>query len=144
MPYLFKSTFFVFASLFATLVFADQELDKIRDAVKNFDLVNKAQPPRILVYSKPSGFAHKSIPTGVKALRLLAEKTKAFRPEFTNKVEDFTSDNLKNFDGLIFSKIKCSIWWTLMGKLIEGLALLKIGLFVRTLSMYVMFVSLAF
>jgi len=102
-PYLYKSTLFVFASLFATLVFADQELDKIRDAVKNFDVVNKAQPPRILVYSKPSGFAHKSIPVGVKALRLLAEKTKAFRPEFTNKVEDFTSDNLKNFDGLIFN-----------------------------------------
>ena len=102
-PYLFKSTLFVFASLFATLVFADQELDKIREAVKNFDVVNKAQSPRILVYSKPSGFAHKSIPTGVKALRLLAEKTKAFRPEFTNKVEDFTSDNLKNFDGLIFN-----------------------------------------
>ena len=103
MSYPFKSSIFVFAAFFATLVFADQELENIRDAVKNFDVVNKAQPSRILVYSKPSGFAHKSIPTGVKALRLLAEKTRAFKPEFTNRVEDFTSDNLKNFDGLIFN-----------------------------------------
>jgi len=103
LSYPFKSILFVFASWFSTFAFADQELDKIRDAVKNFDVVNKAQPPRILVYSKPSGFAHKSIPTGVKALRLLAEKTKAFRPEFTNRAEDFTTDNLKNFDGLIFN-----------------------------------------
>jgi len=82
---------------------ADPEITNINKALKGFDEATLNKVPRILVYSKPSGFAHKSIPTGVKALRLLAEKTKAFSPEFTNKVEDFTSDNLKNFDGLIFN-----------------------------------------
>ncbi len=89
--------------LFGYLVYADQELEKIQNAVKNFEVVKSTPSPRILVYSNPSGFAHKSIPTGVKALRLLADKTKSFRAEFTNEVDDFTSDNLKNFDGLIFN-----------------------------------------
>ena len=82
---------------------ADPELTNIKRALKGFEEAALNKVPRILVYSKASGFAHKSIPTGVKALRALAEKTKAFRPEFTNRVEDFTSENLKNFDGLIFN-----------------------------------------
>ena len=94
---------FVFANHLICLANADQELLNIENALENFEVVETKEFPRILVYSKPSGFAHKSIPTGVKAVRLLAEKTKAFRPEFTNNVEDFTPDNLGKFDGLIFN-----------------------------------------
>ena len=40
---------------------------------------------------------------GLKALRALGEKTKLFKPEFTTRVEDFSTNNLSNFDGLIFN-----------------------------------------
>ena len=81
----------------------DPELKKIEKALQTFPTVKPKKVPQILVYSKASGFAHKSIPTGVKALRALALKTGAFNPKFSQSVEDFSAENLKNFDGLIFN-----------------------------------------
>jgi type 1 glutamine amidotransferase len=75
----------------------------IEKALQKVPTVKTKKVPQILVYSKASGFAHKSIPTGVKALRALALKTGAFRPKFSQSVEDFSAENLKNFDGLIFN-----------------------------------------
>jgi type 1 glutamine amidotransferase len=81
----------------------DTELKMIEKALQKVPTVKTKKVPQILVYSKASGFAHKSIPTGVKALRALALKTGAFRPKFSQSVEDFSAENLKNFDGLIFN-----------------------------------------
>lgn len=99
----------LFASLLPFLLFSlaladpDDELQKIETALSEFGIVNAPKVPKILVYSKSSGFAHKSIPTGVKALRAMAEKTKAFETEFSSSVEDFTSAKLRKFDGIIFN-----------------------------------------
>ena len=81
----------------------DTELKMIEKALQKVPTVKTKKVPQILVYSKASGFAHKSIPTGVKALRALAVKTGAFSPKFSQSVEDFSAENLKNFDGLIFN-----------------------------------------
>jgi uncharacterized protein len=81
----------------------DLELKKIEKALQTVPPVKSKKVPQILVYSKASGFAHKSIPTGVKALRALAQKTGAFNPKFSQSVEDFSAENLKKFDGLIFN-----------------------------------------
>ena len=81
----------------------DLELKKIEKALQTVAPVKSKKVPQILVYSKASGFAHKSIPTGVKALRALAQKTGAFNPKFSQSVEDFSVENLKKFDGLIFN-----------------------------------------
>ena len=43
------------------------------------------------------------INTGIKSLRALANKTKAFLPVFTNDVNDFTTENLQGYDGIIFN-----------------------------------------
>lgn len=95
----------LFAFLIASSCFAEpsDELERIEAALRGFPRQMASPPPKVLVYSHASGFAHKSIPTGVKALRALAQKTKAFEPQFTNAVEDFTKDNLRSFDGLIFN-----------------------------------------
>ena len=82
---------------------SDTEIKMIEKALQKVPTVKTKKVPQILVYSKASGFAHKSIPTGVKALRALALKTGAFRPKFSQSVEDFSAENLKNFDGLIFN-----------------------------------------
>jgi len=79
------------------------ELAKIEQALKEVRGVELSRVPKVLVYSQASGFAHKSIPTGIKALRELAKKTGAFDPEFSQSVEDFTSKNLNRFDGVIFN-----------------------------------------
>ena len=81
----------------------DLELKKIEKALQTVAPVKSKKVPQILVYSKASGFAHKSIPTGVKALRALAQKTGAFNLKFSQSVEDFSVENLKKFDGLIFN-----------------------------------------
>ncbi len=97
-------TFFLIIGLISS-AFANQdiELKNIESALIEFQEIKSESIPKVLVYSKASGFAHKSIPTGVKALRELAQKTKAFDPYFTNNVEDFTTDKLKPFAGLIFN-----------------------------------------
>ena len=97
-------TFFLIIGLISS-AFANQdiELKNIESALIEFQEIKSESIPKILIYSKASGFAHKSIPTGVKALRALALKTKAFDPYFTNNAEDFSADNLSNFDGLNFN-----------------------------------------
>jgi len=61
----------------------DEDLEKIQSALQGFDTFNSPKTPKLLVYSHPSGFAHKSIPTGIKALRELSKKTHAFAVDFS-------------------------------------------------------------
>ncbi len=84
-------------------IFADDELKQINSALSEFSVLQTKRTPQILVYSKASGFAHKSIPTGVKSIRSMAEKTKAFLPQFSSDVEDFAPEKLQSFDGIIFN-----------------------------------------
>ena len=84
-------------------VYADTELNRIQKALTGLNPINATSSAKVLVYSQASGFAHKSIPTGVKALRALAEKTKAFTPDFSSDVSDFSEENLKQYDGIIFN-----------------------------------------
>ncbi|MEK9772783.1 MAG: ThuA domain-containing protein [Opitutae bacterium] len=81
----------------------DDELQKIQTALSGFKPVQSSHNAKVLVYSKASGFAHKSIPTGVKALRALAQQTKAFTPHFSSDVRDFSKENLNQYDGIIFN-----------------------------------------
>ena len=81
----------------------DENLEKIQSALQGFEIFDTPKTPKLLVYSHPSGFAHKSIPTGIKALRELSKKTNAFEAEFSSSVEDFSVENLSNYDGIIFN-----------------------------------------
>ena len=87
----------------STWAVKDDNLEKIKTALLGFETVNSPKPPRVLVYSHPSGFAHKSIPTGIKALRELSQKTRAFTAEFSTSVEDFSNKNLQKYQGIIFN-----------------------------------------
>lgn len=62
-----------------------------------------AKTRQVLVYSKPSGFKHGSIPTGIKALRIMAEMTKAFEATFTLETKEFTKEGLSKYDMIIFN-----------------------------------------
>ena len=81
----------------------DDELLKIENAAPEKSSVKPKKTRKVLVYSHPSGFKHSSIPTGVKGLRVLAEKTQAFKATFTLETKEFTSEGLIKYDAIIFN-----------------------------------------
>jgi type 1 glutamine amidotransferase len=87
----------------ASFVFADDEEEKMREAMPSKPSAKPAKTRQVLVYSKPSGFKHGSIPTGIKALRIMAEMTKAFEATFTLETKEFTKEGLSKYDMIIFN-----------------------------------------
>jgi uncharacterized protein len=81
----------------------DKELAQINAALPSKPTVKPSKTHKILVYSKPSGFRHGSIPTGIKGLRAMAAKTKAFEATFTLETTEFTTEGLKKYDAIIFN-----------------------------------------
>ena len=59
------------------------------------------KPVKVLIYSKTSGFRHKNIPLGIKAIRELGKEI-GFSVDTTEKPEDFNSRNLKQYKAVIF------------------------------------------
>lgn len=80
---------------------ADQ-IGKVQAALPEKAPAKPAKERKILVVSRCEGFVHKSIPIGVKAMALLGEKTGAFSVEETQEMADFTAENLKRFDAVLF------------------------------------------
>ena len=89
--------------LLSPFVFGDDEERKIAEAMPEKPTVKPKKSHKILVYSKPSGFRHGSIPTGIKGLRIMAEKTQAFEAVFTLETTDFTKEGLAKYDMIIFN-----------------------------------------
>ena len=94
-----------FSYSYGLIAKTDEELVKIENAALLKSSVQPKKTRKVLVYSKPSGFKHNSIPTGVKGLRILAEKTNAFIPTFTLDTSEFTVTGLEKYDAIIFNKI---------------------------------------
>ena len=101
----FLSTFLSLLYLVPIGVFSqnDEELKKIEAAAPKKASFKSKKTHKVLIYSKPSGFKHSSIPTGIKGLRVLAEKTKVFVPTFTLDTKEFTAEGLKKYDAIIFN-----------------------------------------
>ena len=81
----------------------DKELKQINEAMPAKPAAKPKKARKVLVYSKPSGFRHGSIPTGIKALRAMGAKTAAFEPTFTLETDEFTVEGLKKYDAIIFN-----------------------------------------
>ncbi len=60
-----------------------------------------AQTKRILVFSKTEGFRHESITPGKELLSRLS-KEKGFAIDFTEDAEKFVTQNLKNYNAVVF------------------------------------------
>lgn len=58
------------------------------------------EKPRILIYTKVTGYAHASIPSGVKAVQKLALENN-FIADTTSKNEDFNEKNLKRYAAIV-------------------------------------------
>ena len=93
----------VFIGLASTFCFGDEEEAKIKKAMPSAPSVQPDKIRKALVYSHASGFKHSSIPTGAKALRIMAQKTGAFEATFTVKTDEFTEEGLSKYDLIIFN-----------------------------------------
>ena len=87
----------------ALAIAQDKEVTQIQEAMPAKATAKPSKKHKVLVYSKPSGFRHGSIPIGIKALRVMAEKTGAFEATFTLETTAFTTDGLKKYDAIIFN-----------------------------------------
>ena len=61
----------------------------------------RANGKQILVFYKTAGFYHNSIPAGLAALQKLGRENN-FRVDTSNKAENFTPANLKNYAAVVF------------------------------------------
>jgi len=78
------------------------KISKIEKALPDKAFAKPRQPRQILIYSKTLGFRHGSIPTGAAAIRLLGEKTGAFRTEHSEDPAMFDANRLSRFDAVLF------------------------------------------
>ena len=62
---------------------------------------NRAEKPKVLVFSKTEGFRHQSIEAGKSAFEKMAAE-KGFDVEFTEDAGRFTNANLKQFNAVVF------------------------------------------
>ncbi|MGC1204212.1 MAG: ThuA domain-containing protein, partial [Flavobacteriaceae bacterium] len=57
--------------------------------------------PKVLVFSKTSGYKHKSIPTGITAIQKLGSEN-GFEVDTTKNADLFTDENLKKYSAIVF------------------------------------------
>jgi type 1 glutamine amidotransferase len=78
----------------------DKNREKIEQALPGKAPAKPKQPRNVLIYSKTAGFRHGSIPTGVRAITLLGDKTGAFTATATEDESMFEPEKLKKFDAV--------------------------------------------
>lgn len=82
---------------------SDQKKAAIRNALPKKATAKPQKARRALVFFRCGGFVHGSIGAGNYMLEQLGKKTKAFNADFTDVYADLNSDNLKQYDLLIFN-----------------------------------------
>ena len=93
----------LFIGSVSIVCFGDEEEIKIKEAMPSVPTVQPDKVHQVLVYSHASGFKHASIPTGAKALRILAQETGVFEATFTQETNEFTKQGLSKYDMIIFN-----------------------------------------
>ena len=74
---------------------------QIAEAVGKVQAVKSKQPRKILIYSRTTGFRHRSIPMGVALLAALGKATAAYASEQTEDPSVFTAEKLGEFDAIL-------------------------------------------
>ncbi len=100
-----SAAFLAAAGLFATLAAADpveKVLGKIEAALPASAPAKPKAERNVLIFSRTAGFRHDSIETGIRALTLMGEKTKAYTAFATEDESFFAADKLKKFDAVVF------------------------------------------
>jgi type 1 glutamine amidotransferase len=75
--------------------------DKIVTALPEKGPAEPKAKRRVLIFNRPAGFPHSSIPVGTKAFVMMGDKTGAYIAEATNDPAYFASDKLSKFDAVV-------------------------------------------
>lgn len=76
---------------------------EIAAAVPNELAAKVSKARRILVFYRCEGFIHGSIPHANESIRAMGEKTGAFKTDFADTYDVFTSENLKQYDAILLN-----------------------------------------
>ncbi len=80
-----------------------EDLEKIRKAAPVEALATPKNPRKLLVFSRITGFPHKSVPWGAAALRVIGEKSGAYTAVLSDDPAMFDKDKLSQFDAVAFN-----------------------------------------
>ena len=80
-----------------------EDLEKIRKAAPDKPIVAPKKPRKLLVFSRITGFPHKSVPWGAQALRIIGEKSGAYMAVLSDNPAMFDKDKLSQFDAVAFN-----------------------------------------
>lgn len=80
-----------------------EQKNLIRQALPGQAEVEPKQGRRVLVFWRCETFIHTSIPHGNYCLGEMGKKARAFKADFTDEYSAFTTENLANYDAVIFN-----------------------------------------
>ena len=80
-----------------------EDLEKIRKAAPAEAPAAPKKARKLLVFSRLTGYRHKSVPWGAQALRILGEKTGAYSPVLSDDPAMFDRQRLVQFDAVVFN-----------------------------------------
>lgn len=75
---------------------------EVAKGLTGINAVTPKQERKLLVYSVTRGYRHKSIPTGLETMRLMAEMTGAFNVVVSNDMNNFEPGVIDQFDAVCF------------------------------------------
>ncbi|MDG1356847.1 MAG: ThuA domain-containing protein [Akkermansiaceae bacterium] len=75
---------------------------KVAKSLEGITAENPKQERKLLVYSVTRGYRHKSIPTGLETMRLMAQKTGAFEVVISDDMNNFEPGVIDQFDAICF------------------------------------------
>ena len=80
-----------------------EDLEKIQEAAPIRAPATPKNPRKLLVFSRLTGYRHKSAAWGAQALRVLGEKTGAYSPVLSDDPAMFDRQRLFEFDAVAFN-----------------------------------------
>ncbi len=73
----------------------------VLDALPDKAPAKPLKPRKVLVFAKANGYAHSNMPIAAFALKALGDKTGAWSTTISYKYEDFTAENLAQYDAMV-------------------------------------------
>ncbi|MBN1125663.1 MAG: ThuA domain-containing protein [Sedimentisphaerales bacterium] len=89
---------------------APEEIAKIRTTMPSAPRVFPQQWRKVLVFSRSWGYKHSAIPYGKVAFQIMGEKTRAFDAIVSDDLDYFESENIVQFDAVIFNNTNNEIF----------------------------------
>ncbi len=89
-------------SVFAADI-SQEDIDQINQAIPEEPTAQPKQPRKMLVFNRCEGYKHASIDYVAAAFEMMGEQTGAFETVNSTDMNDFTAENLKQYDAVCFN-----------------------------------------